>query len=86
VAVPMLMYGSECWAMNKADRRAVEATKMKFLRYIAGYARNDHACNGNIRQKINILYLNDRMQQHKKLLRKFFTYETKKNYATNFTT
>jgi hypothetical protein len=33
MVVPMLMYGPECWAMNKADRRAVEADEMKFLRY-----------------------------------------------------
>jgi hypothetical protein len=32
----MLMYGSENWAMNKADRRTVEAAEMKFLRYVAG--------------------------------------------------
>jgi hypothetical protein len=24
----MLMYGSECWAVNKADRKAVEAADM----------------------------------------------------------
>jgi hypothetical protein len=31
MAVPTLMYGSKCWAMNKADRRAVEAAEMIFL-------------------------------------------------------
>jgi hypothetical protein len=35
-AVPMLMYGSENWAMNRADRRTVEAAEMKFLGYVAG--------------------------------------------------
>jgi hypothetical protein len=30
------MYGSENWAMNRADRRTVEAAEMKFLRYFAG--------------------------------------------------
>jgi hypothetical protein len=31
MAAPMLMYGSKCWAMNKADRRAAEAAEMKCL-------------------------------------------------------
>jgi hypothetical protein len=35
--VPMLMHGSENWAMNREDRRTVEAAEMKFLRYVAGY-------------------------------------------------
>jgi hypothetical protein len=36
MAVPMLMYGSENWTMNRADRRRIEAAEMKFLRYVAG--------------------------------------------------
>jgi hypothetical protein len=31
MAVPMPMYGSECWAMNEVERTAVEAAGMKFL-------------------------------------------------------
>jgi hypothetical protein len=61
MAVPMLMYGSECWAMNKADRRAVEAAEMKLLRYVARCTRKD-----NIRQKLNIFKLGDSIQQNKK--------------------
>jgi hypothetical protein len=40
-AVHMVTYGSECWAVNKADRRAVEAAEMKFLLYVAGYTNKD---------------------------------------------
>jgi hypothetical protein len=36
MAVPVLMYGSENWAMNRADKRTVEAAEMKFVRYVAG--------------------------------------------------
>jgi hypothetical protein len=54
MAAPMLTYGSEFWAMNKADRRAVEAAEMKFLRYVAGYSRKDQIRNDNIRQKLKI--------------------------------
>jgi hypothetical protein len=49
MALPMLMYESECWAMDKADRRAAEAAEVKFLRYVAGYTRKDQVHNDNIR-------------------------------------
>jgi hypothetical protein len=37
MAVPMLMYGYENWALNRADRKTVETAEMNFLRYAAGY-------------------------------------------------
>jgi hypothetical protein len=66
MAVPTLMYGSECWAMNTAEKRAAEAAEMAFLRYIAGYTRKDQVRNKNIRQTLNIFNLNDRIQHNKK--------------------
>jgi hypothetical protein len=41
IALPMLMNGSECWAMKKAERRAVEAAGMTCLLYVAGHTRQD---------------------------------------------
>jgi hypothetical protein len=34
MAVHMLMFGLECWAINKTDRRAGTAAEIKFLRHI----------------------------------------------------
>jgi hypothetical protein len=66
MAVPMLMYGSENWAMNRADRRTVETGEMKFLRYVAGYTLKYQVCNDNIQQQLGIFNPNDRIQQNKK--------------------
>jgi hypothetical protein len=52
MVLPMLMYGPECWAMNKADIRTVEAAEIKFLRYVAGYTRKQQICIDNIREKL----------------------------------
>jgi hypothetical protein len=65
MAVPMLMYGSENWAMNKAHR-TVEAAEMKFLRYVAGYTLKDQVSYDNIRQQLGIFNINDRIRQNKK--------------------
>jgi hypothetical protein len=56
MAVLILMNESECWAMNKADRRAVEAAEMTFIRHVAGYIRKGQVCIDIIRQKFKIFY------------------------------
>ena len=35
MAVPVLMYGSENWSLNRSDKREIEAAEMRFLRLIA---------------------------------------------------
>ena len=35
--VPVLMYGSENWSLNRSDNRKIEAAEMRFLRPMAGY-------------------------------------------------
>ena len=37
MAVPVLMYGSENWSLNRSDKRKIEAAEMRFLRPMAGY-------------------------------------------------
>ena len=37
MTVPVLMYGSENWSLNRSDKRKIEAAEMRFLRPMAGY-------------------------------------------------
>ena len=37
MAVPVLMYGSENWSLNRSDKRKIEAAEMRFLRSMTGY-------------------------------------------------
>jgi hypothetical protein len=37
MAVPVLMYGSENWSLNRSDKREIEAAEMIFLRPMAEY-------------------------------------------------
>ena len=41
MGVPVLMYGSENWSLNRSDKRKIEAAEMRFLRPMAGYALFD---------------------------------------------
>jgi hypothetical protein len=37
MAAPVLLYGSETWALKRSDKRKIETSEMRFLRYVAGY-------------------------------------------------
>ena len=36
MAVPILMYGSENWSVNRSDKRKIEAAEIRFLRPMTG--------------------------------------------------
>ena len=41
MAVPVLMYGSENWSLNRSDKKKIEAVEMRCLRPMAGYTLGD---------------------------------------------
>jgi hypothetical protein len=49
MAVPVLLYGCENWALNRVDRRKIETTEMKSLRRVAGFTLRDEVRNSAIR-------------------------------------
>ena len=36
MTVPVPMYGSENWSINRSDKRKIEAAEVKFLKLMAG--------------------------------------------------
>ena len=36
MAVPVLMYGSENWSLNRSDKKKIEAAETRFLKPMAG--------------------------------------------------
>ena len=65
MAVPVLMFGSENWTMNKRKKQMVEMVKMKFLRYVAGYFLADHMRNNDIAEQLKTFNLNDNISNYK---------------------
>ena len=39
MAVPVLMYGSENWSLNRSNKRKIEVAEIRFLRPMAEYTR-----------------------------------------------
>ena len=56
MAVPVLMYGSENWSLNRSDKRTIEAPEMRFLRPMTGYTL------WNKKRSSDILNYNDKIK------------------------
>jgi hypothetical protein len=50
MAIPTLLYDSECWTLTKRQKSRLEAAEMRFLRSAAGYRLIDHRRNEDIRE------------------------------------
>ena len=65
MAVPVLMYGSENWSLNRSDKRKIEAAEMRFLRQMAGYSLWDKKRGSDIREQLVIFNINSKLMQQK---------------------
>ena len=54
IAVPTLLYGSECWTLRKTDLRQMELPEMKFLRLVKGCIRGDRIRKATNRQELDL--------------------------------
>ena len=61
MAVPVLMYVSENWSLNRSDKRKIEALKMRFLRPIAGYTLWSKKRSSDIREQLSVRNINDKL-------------------------
>lgn len=65
MAVPMFLYGSECWTLRKSEERKIEAAEMRFLRSIAGYTLLDNKRSDDIRKELGIFKLTEKIHQYR---------------------
>lgn len=54
ILAPILMYGCESWVLSERMKSRIQACEMKILRKIEGVTRRDKLRNENIRQKLNM--------------------------------
>lgn len=64
MALPALLYGSENWVLKKRDESRIEASEMKFLRYVAGYTLMDKKRNDEIRTELKMKNIVDIIKQY----------------------
>ena len=54
VVRPALLYGSECWALNKGDVQKLNTTEMRMIRWWMGMSLKEHRMSDDIRRDANI--------------------------------
>jgi hypothetical protein len=64
IAIPTLLYGSECWTLTKRQKSRLEAAEMRSLRSLAGYRLIDHRRNEDIRGELQIIDINSRIKEY----------------------
>jgi hypothetical protein len=61
MAIPTILYDSECWTFTIRQKRRLEAAEFRFLRSVAGYRLIDHRRNEDIREELQIIDIKSRI-------------------------
>jgi hypothetical protein len=61
-----LLYGCETWALNRSNKKKTETAEMRFLKYVAGYNRQDEISNPTIHNELKIFNTNGKIKGKKK--------------------
>jgi len=64
LALPVLLYGSETWAIKASDARRITAAEMKYMRRTAGYTWTDYKTNAQIAKELNITPILDKLPEY----------------------
>jgi hypothetical protein len=66
LALPVLLYGSETWAIKARDARRITATEVKYMRITAGYIWADYETNTQITKELKISPILDKLLEYKR--------------------
>ena len=80
MAVPVLVYGSENWSLNRSDNRKIEAAEMRILRPMAGHTLLDKKRSSDRRKQLDIFNINDKLTQYKIKWKEWMTINCPKNF------
>ena len=62
---PVLLYGSECWALKKREEQVMAATEMRMLRWISGVSLKQHLRNEVVREKVKVTAITEKMREQR---------------------
>jgi hypothetical protein len=60
---PALMYGTETWAIKKAEERKMQTTEMRMLRWMIGKTRKDRVRNEEVRKMVKVADIAEKMRE-----------------------
>jgi Reverse transcriptase (RNA-dependent DNA polymerase)/Endonuclease/Exonuclease/phosphatase family len=63
VVRPVALYGSECWPASSSHEQTLHTMEMKMLRWSLGLTRWDHVMNEDIRKRLGVAPIQDKMME-----------------------
>ena len=65
VVRPAMMYGTECWAVDRKIEQRMSVAEMRMLRWMSGVTREDKIRNEYIRGSIGVASIVDKMRENR---------------------
>ena len=62
---PAMLYGAECWPTKKRYVQQISVAEMRMLRWICGHTRRDRVRNDDIRDRLGVAPIKEKLVQHR---------------------
>jgi hypothetical protein len=61
---PAMLYGAECWPTKRRHVQQLRVAEMRMLRWICGHTRRDRVQNVDIRERLGVAPVEEKLVQH----------------------
>jgi hypothetical protein len=61
----VMLYGAECWPTKRRHVQQLSVTEMRMLRWICGNTRRDRVRNDDIRERLGVAPIEEKLVQHR---------------------
>jgi hypothetical protein len=62
---PAMLYGAECWPTKRRHVQQLSVAEMRMLRWICDHTRRDRVRNDNIRERLGVAPVEEKLVQHR---------------------
>jgi hypothetical protein len=62
---PAILYGAECWSTKRRHVQQLNVSEMQMLRWICGHTRRDRVRNDDIRERLGVAPVEEKLVQHR---------------------
>jgi hypothetical protein len=62
---PAMLYGAECWPTKRRHVQQLSVAEMRMLRWICGNTRRDRVRNDDIRERLGVASVEEKLMQHR---------------------
>ena len=56
-----MLYGAECWPKKRRHVQQISVAEMRMLRWICGHTRRDRVRNDNIRDRLRVASIEEKL-------------------------